>query len=394
MRILALLLLLCTLVGCSLVPDEYLSVQPHVVTGVPVVQTNAKEVRDYTDLKKAILGFVQNCQSEGKIRSVSYDGDMEADLPRAVYEITKLNPLGAYAVDYMTHDCTYIINHYEVTIFTTFRRTAREIAQVEFISTQSALRARLEQAAENYEPTVTVRISTHRELDIPAIIQEHCAAHPDTIMETPTVSISAYPDIGSVQIKEIHLNYTTPAKTLRQMETAVQENLDAAAEYIRYRNGDREKLELLFTYLLERFPYKGDTSATPVHDALVGGIADPTGMAQAWKLICDRAGMTCHVVQGLQNGEPYVWNIVNVDGYYRHLNLPQCVLEYGALVMRSDDEMGDYYWNTGIYPVCEPYPEEPYPEPQPEAQEPSNPGDLPAEPDPTPEETPPSSQEP
>ena len=147
-------------------------------------------------------------------------------------------------------------------------------------------------------------------------------------------------------------------------------------------------------YLLERFPYKGDTSATPVHDALVGGIADPTGMAQTWKLICDRAGMTCHVVQGLQNGEPYVWNIVNVDGYYRHLDLPQCVLEHGTLVMKSDAEMVDYYWNTGIYPVCEPYPDEPFPEPQPEAQEPSNPEDQPAEPDPTPEETSPSSQEP
>jgi len=82
-------------------------------------------------------------------------------------------------------------------------------------------------------------------------------------------------------------------------------------------------------------------------------------MAQAWQLICDLAGMECHTVNGLRSGEPYCWNIVGIDGYYRHMDLARCVLERGSLHLHDDSEMTDYYWNTEQYPTCSPYPEEP-----------------------------------
>ena len=122
---------------------------------------------------------------------------------------------------------------------------------------------------------------------------------------------------------------------------------------------------------------------TPLYDTLCAGVVDATGMAQAWQLICDAAGMECHTVSGLFRGEPYHWNIVRIDGYYRHVDLARCVMERGVLQMQDDSEMGDYYWNTEEYPICSPYPEESIPAEQPTTDE-----QPPAEELPTPEDLP------
>ena len=138
------------------------------------------------------------------------------------------------------------------------------------------------------------------------------------------------------------------------MAEAVQENVGAAAEYIRYRNSDRDKAELLFTYLTERFSYHTQESTTPLYDALCRGVADPEGLAQAWQIICDQAGMECYTVSGLCGGEPHTWNIITTDeNSYRHVDLAQNVLENHELQLLTDEEMVEYYWDTEEYPVCE-----------------------------------------
>lgn len=357
-RVLALLLLFLVLTGCSLAPDTYLSVKEHTVSDPHPVRTDAVTVEDYAGLKRAILEFVEAGQAQGTIRTSNYDGNVESDLTQAAYEVSKLNPVGAYAVDYMTHDCTFIVNYYEILIQITFRRTLQEIEGIEVMTSQAALRSRLEQALENHETRLAVKMTGYRDPDLAEMVRTYCEAHPDTMMERPAVTVAVYPDSGTVRIVEIDLVYTKTASELEQMERAVQESIDAAAEYIRYRQSDREKTELLFTYLLERFPYREAASVTPLYDALCAGVVEPTGMAQAWQLICDKAGVPCYTVTGLRNGETYTWNIVGNDGYFRHVDLARCVLEQEQLVLLSDGEMGEYYWNADQFPVCEPYPEQ------------------------------------
>ena len=86
-------------------------------------------------------------------------------------------------------------------------------------------------------------------------------------------------------------------------------------------------------------------------------MADPTGLSQAWQLICDLAGVECYTVSGLRDGEDHTWNIVKADGYYRHLDLTRCILELEQPVLRTDWQMTGYYWDTTLYPACVPYPE-------------------------------------
>ncbi len=352
-KLLTLGLLLVVLCGCA-GPDTYLTVKPHAGSKPQSLAADSVKVENYDGLKKAILGFIENGQNKGSMHAANYDGNLEEDLAKATYEIIKLEPLGAYAVDYLSHDSTLIVNHYDINIDITFRRTPQEIAAVESIATQSMLVNRLHEAAENYEPRIALRMGGYREQDIEAMILEYCRAHPDTIMEEPEIQVNLYPDRGSVRILEVEQIYEHPRKELDSMQVAVRESVDAAAEYVRYRQTDRAKAELLYTYLMERFSYVQEPTTTPVYDALCRGIVSSRGMAEAWKLICDQAGLECHTVTGLKNGEDYTWNILRLDGQYRHLDLADCVLSHKGLVLMTDGQMGAaYYWDPTRYPACE-----------------------------------------
>lgn len=366
-------ILLCffLLSGCaSLAPEEYYAVTPHQDSSVQPAPADAITVKDYQSLKHAIWSQVHAGQTEGVIHVTNYDGVVEDDLRSAAYEVSKLDPLGAYAVDYMTHTCTRIVSYYEVRVSITFRRTAREIAQIQSVTTQEQLQERLERALDNGHSRLTVRVTGYAQQDqeIPALAEAYCAANVSRIMETPDVSISVYPETGNVRILEINFLYTNTPQTLLDKKDAVEESIHAAVEYIRYREGDYDKAQLLYSYLIQRFQYQQAETVTPLYDALCGGIADPAGLAQAWQLICDRAGMECYTVTGLRNGEPYTWNILRAGSYYRHLDLAKCVLEGSGLVLRSDPEMGSYYWNTELLPACE-FVYEPAPEESPAEDE-------------------------
>jgi len=394
MRLFALFLLLCTLSACSFAPDSYLSVKPHAGSSDRVTETDAVTVTNYTQLKDAILDLVRAGQTEGAIRAANYTGELENDLAKAAYEVAKVEPLGAYAVDYMTHDCTLIVNYYEIDIRITFRRTAREIASIESLISQTLLQSRLENAVDDLEERVTVELRNYRETDIPALVTEYCAENPGTVMETPAVSVAVYPDSGTTRILEIDLQYTEPTETLREKRKAVRESVAAAAEYIRYRQTDWEKAELLFTYMTERFTYRQQDTVTPVHDALCAGVTDAYGLSAAWQLVCDRAGVECYTVTGLRSGREHTWNIVSFDGEYRHVDLEADILNGSGLRFRTDSELTEYYWHQSEYPACiavvEPVPEEQPPE---EKVPPAEEEQLPEEELPAEEETPPAEEE-
>ena len=367
-RILLLICMMIFLTGCSsVVPSEYITIKPHAGNSAQTDREDAVIVSNYQEMKNAILGFVRECRTEGMIRVNSYDGDVEADLAEAAYEVSRVEPLGVYAVDYMTHECTRIVSYYDIHIRTTYRRTAKEIAQIETIGTQTRLQSRLEEAVNEGERRVVLRMTSYREQDIPAMVAEYCAEHRDTVIEAPTVGVTVCPQSGPTRIVEIDFRYTQTQEALREMRQMVQENIRGAAAYIRYRGTERGKAELLYTYLTTRFVYVEQDTATPLYSALCAGVADPAGLAYAWQLICEQADVSCHVVNGMRDGEPWVWNIVSVDGYYRHLDLVDSIMEQEALLLLTDEEMSRYYWNTAQYPLCEPIPiQQPADQPEPE----------------------------
>ena len=144
-----LLLLLC---GCAaLVPSEYTLVTPHNPGTKTEQQSDVLTVRDYKSLKNALRTLVQNGVEHGVIHTNQYAGDVEEDLPAAVYEIAREDPIGAYAIDYITHDCTLIVAYYEIRIDITFRDVRTPLDEIEYVGSESEAKRLLCQALENYD---------------------------------------------------------------------------------------------------------------------------------------------------------------------------------------------------------------------------------------------------
>ena len=61
----------------------------------------------------------------------------------AVYEVSRGDPLGTCAVDYMTYDYSKIVSYYEIHVHTTYRRTLEEIQSIQNTSGVPGVKSRL-----------------------------------------------------------------------------------------------------------------------------------------------------------------------------------------------------------------------------------------------------------
>lgn len=350
-RMALLLSMILLLTGCSLVPQEYRSVKPHE-SSQQVQMPEAVEVSDYNGLTNAILQFIKAGRRDGTIRTVAYYGNVEEDLVRAVYDVTRLDPVGAFAVDYLNHNCVKILNYYEISLAITYRRSAYEVAAIQQAYTPRQLQGQVERSLRTYDDLLAMQVTEDQEYDITALAERYFLANPAEMMEKPEITVSVFPETGKERIVEVEFHYQNSYDDLMTKKSAVAESVDAAAEYIRYRHSDRDKTRLLYTYLTERFTYRTEPSDSPVWSALCSGVADPLGLAQGFSLICRKAGVACYTVSGLKDGQPYYWNIVSDDGDYRHIDLARDIAQDRGLWFMTDWDMGRYYWNTAEYPAC------------------------------------------
>lgn len=350
----AMLALSVLLSGCGhLLVTEYTSVTPHTEQQTASRDEETLTAENYLSLKNAILSFVEDSVEEGVIRVYDYSGDVEEDLTSAVYEVSREDPLGAYAVETMTHDCALIVSYYEIRIHIQFRRTPEQIASVQRVSSMSALQEQLEQSMEAYDDALTARLSYYNGEDIEAMAREYYRTHPATVMEMPQVTVNIYPNSGYVRIIEVLFQYTHTPEELTEYRNAAETSVHAAQEYVRYRDTETDKLQLLYTYLQERFAYKAGSTVTPAYSFLCEGIADSAGCARSLQMICDEMELECYTVEGIRDGQTYYWNIVNVDGVYCHADLYRSLMGGSdSLTLYKDASMNGYLWDTEAYPAC------------------------------------------
>ena len=362
--------LLClTLTACSrLVPEEYTQVSVHSDTQKAQEDPDALTAENISGLKRAIRSFVSNHIEHGVIRVYNYTGSVEDDLSSAAYEVSREDPLGAYAVDYMTHDCSLIVSFYEIHIDITFRKTLQQIDEIEYVGSDTEAKKLISAAMDGYETALTLYTTYYNDQDYAQIAEDYYDANPGKIMAMPTVHTAVYPDSGTSRVVELTFAYPETASALREKQQAVTDSLRAASVYVRYREKETDKAELLFSYLTERFAYTQKQTDTPIYSLLCEGFATSRSMAQSWQLLCDQVGIECVTVEGSRQGESYWWNIVKLDDRYNHVDILSDVLANGGLHLRSDGEMKDYYWDTEKYPACpgvETAAAEIQPEPQP-----------------------------
>ena len=341
--VLSILLILLLLTGCAgLSADDHVSVTPHVEQDDASGDDGTVLAEDYYNLRTAIMEMVRTGRSSGRIRVLTYDGDVEKDISDVVYSITKQDPLGAYAVDYMTYTCERIVSYYEIDVEIHYRRSFNQIASVKTVGGTAKLQELVRLAVDNCSTSLVVLVNSYWEQDVPAMVESYRQENPEAVPEMPETLVTIYPETGASRIMEIEFRWSDEPKVMLERKNAVTDSLDGAANYIRYRKTDMDKIRLLYQYLTVRFQYEPGETNAPLYAALCEGVAHPWGLSTAWQLICDRAGIRCRTVSGQYQGQDHTWNALCLDDVWYYLDLYRCITEDTGLILLDDAAMTDY----------------------------------------------------
>lgn len=326
---LAVMVLLC---GCSpLRTDNYVAVEPHNEGYEVAIDSSAVTVSSYLGLKNAMTDMVEKWVTDGVIRAEGYSGELTEDLDNAVYEVWRVDPLGAYGVDYMTYDCAKIVSYYEIHVHITYRRTEEEMASVVYASNLEELKARMQDAMEVYAPVLRVQVSDYEDLDYKELTREIYETHPEFALEMPKTTVSTYPENGSQRILEFSYDYDTDQQTMMEMRdqgaTAV-ENITKL-----YGSSNDEMLSVRRFYnrvIRDGVLVNGQDSSAAMPDSVYGVLvaeaATSYGYAQTYALLLRNKDIPCVVLPvNFMNETRYLCMVTLEDGEY-YVDLAQGVI--------------------------------------------------------------------
>ena len=357
-RVVILLLAACLLLGgCSAMLNRpYEVVTEHAyhaaagASGIPDVST-------YQALVNSIYSLVQDGVEQGQIRLSSYTsktGDVAGDLNTACNEVANEDPLGAYAVDFIRSDYTRVVKDYQVTITISYRRTPEQIKALVNVTGSSAIREELRQVLREFRGEAALRVGYFSEDQdyIAALIRQAYYNTPEAALGMPEWTITLYPEeaASGPRVVEILLTYPQEVQSLRTQSQGLLDRADSllAGHYgLTGSEGGRQ----LFSLLTGAVQYRSDGGST-AYDALIQGAADSEGMALAYLLLAQRAGLEAQLVQGTLAGEPHMWNMLRIGtGRWRHLDPARTD---GSVLLDTDEELAalGYDWDREEYPAC------------------------------------------
>ena len=335
-----------TLTGCASMRErDYVVISPYQPVSNLSDTSSALRVESYQELVNAILYLVTMGEEQGVLNLHNYTQDVKTDLTRACQEVLQEDPLGAYSVEYISHDYSLIVSYYEVNLQITYRRSREQVGAITAVTGSSAIRRVISRALTSFDPESVLRISyfTENEDYIRALVEQAYYDSPSTALGMPETEINLYPKSGTQRIVEIGLTYPESSETLRQRSRQLT---DLALALVT----EDATAQSLYASVADGLTLSEGSGKSSAYDALVEKESDSEGVALAYQLLCDQAGIECYLVRGVLNGENHFWNIVrSEDGEYRHMDLA------AGLSGLTDEELtshGTYAWDYREYPDC------------------------------------------
>lgn len=336
--------------GCGFwMEGERVSVEPHQQGNAGSEQEIIK-VTTFTQMRNALVMTVEN-GIQKNVMDVSgfVGGSAHLYADAAVRYTLSSNPMGAYAVESINYE-TGVKNGVEAIAFTIqYRYDRTQILQIQKTGSMNEVFAAIDQALENMESSVVLRVENYEETDFAAWIADRSIQRPDIVMEYPYVESAVYPESGSDRIIALTFTYQNGKDALIKMQQKVQPVFTAAELYVQDAQQVREKYSRLYAFLMERFDYSIEQSITPSYSLLINGVGDANAFACVYAAMCHNAELDCYIVRGSLDGMPHTWNVIRYQGAYYHLDLLYC-LEIGDFAPRSASEMAGYVWDADAYP--------------------------------------------
>lgn len=344
------ILLLGTLCGCSLFrSDTYVVVEPHDEGYEVAIDSSAVTVSSYLGLKNAMGDMVEKSVTDGVIRAEGYSGVLTDDLDHAVYEVWRVDPLGAYAVDYMTYDCSKIVNYYEIHVHITYRRTQEEIRSVEYAASVTELKERLGAAMAEYRLVQPVQVNDHSDMDYNDLVQEIYDEHPEFAMELPRLTVNHYPETGSQRILEFSFDYSYPQETLLEMKAQAEESLAYIVKLYGSANDDMVSVRRFYNRVIRDGILVNEQEAEPVADSVYGVLkanrATSCGYARTYALLLRYKDIPCVLLRSSLENEPRYLCLLTLEDAEYYVDVAAGVLDPTGgifLMTRADLELLGY----------------------------------------------------
>ncbi|WP_195969751.1 hypothetical protein [Intestinimonas butyriciproducens] len=353
-----------SLTGCAaMLERDYLSVTPHARLPAAADDSTTVWVETYPELVDAIFSLVSEHRESGVIRLRNWKGNVRQNLSDACDEVSHDDPLGAYAVDRIKPEFVRIATYYEATVSIDYRRTAEQVASVNTVAGSGAIRGELRDALTSFVPETAFRVNYFDQAQgddyIPRLIRQAYYDSPAAALGLPEAVVNLYPESGQQRVVEVLFTYPEEPELLREKSQA----LTSAAQVLvdPYRTGLRNSALIPVLYrALREHTGLGEAQDAPLpapsvsgstaYAALVEAQADSEGLALAYKLLCDLAGVECTVVDGTLEGTPRFWTIVTVEqNVHRHVDPSRAE---GLLLTDTQMSESGFVWDTQEYPSC------------------------------------------
>lgn len=350
-------LALCTaaalsLTGCSsLLEQEYTHITPH--NAAPTAEGDPSTLRadSYQELVNALIYLIGLGMEQGVIRLYMDSEDLDASLDAACLEVIHEDPLGNYAVEYITFRISSVVTYSEATVNITYRRTKEQVSSIVQATGISAIRSELASAMSAFKPECVMRISYFNEDEafIQSLARQAYYNAPSSAFGMPELQVSLYPDQGQQRIVEIKLTYPYTSSELEQRKADLNQWLDTLGASLNAPSTDAriQAAAQAICACGSYDPEGGSTVCSLMDDAR----ADSEGFALAMAALCQDIGLSYRVVEGTRNGHPHFWNMVQSSTGWRHLDLT--APEEGLYPLRTDQNMSElgYQWDTDLVPV-------------------------------------------
>lgn len=351
--------LLLSMFGCkSILEGETSVIIPYDRLQSDVSPANdAVKLSTYDEFKAAITNMVRNYEDSASFRITDFDrSDIESALPAACQEIALNDPLGSYAVYYISCTVTEIVTYYDVQVSIVYKRTDEDIDSLKTVYSDRYLQYALLSAMESYDESCAfyTTLDSITADHITETLLEQYYRSPLNVVVLPSVEISSYPASEGERITEILFSYDFSGSVLVSMTDRMNKAAQKMVEQVGGTN-DRELLLALCEKLFYSCSYAPDSVsglADTAYGALVNSSATSEGYAMAFKALCDKLGIECIVVSGKFMGQDHFWNIVTLSGVSSHVDVTQYA-QQNENPLKSDDEIrSDYWWDTSAVPSC------------------------------------------
>ncbi len=369
MRRIALLLVIAILCsGCSrLLETEFQSIAPHTEASPTVTEDGTQTAKNKAELKSAILRLVRAGSTQGRVLLRNYVGDVDTDVYDTCRTVLRQEPIGSYAVDYLTPEINRLLADYEVNLSLNYRRTNEQVQSVTPISGLQDFRKRLGTALATYSTEFVVETNFYEEgqYAYPNLLQQEYYAQPLTAQGMPELSVTLYPETGPRRIIEVKLSYPDTISALRAQTVACDNEIQSMIAHIARESSKAQQALAAFVLLADKTTFdaevfqamtEGQIVDDSLNDVLIDGRGVSQGYALAYKALCDALQIPCRVVVGRRGVDEHFWNVIQLDDAWYHVDVATSdageALQYQFFLCDDTVMMLDYRWDVNDTPAC------------------------------------------